>query len=165
MGAPNFVPSALPMEYPHEQLTYSLNVNGIEMEIGAVSMGNPHAVLRVPEAATAKVTQVGREVERHPRFPKRTNAGFMQVVSRGHIVLRVFERGVGETLACGTGACAAVAIGRRWGLLDTEVRVDLPGGSATVSWAGFDQHVWLTGPARTVFTGSIDLTRFMGDRQ
>jgi diaminopimelate epimerase len=165
MGPPNFAPSALPMEYPHEQLTYSLNVNGAELEIGAVSMGNPHAVLRVPDAATAKVTQLGREVERHARFPKRTNTGFMQVVSRAHIVLRVFERGVGETLACGTGACAAVAVGRRWGLLDTEVRVDLPGGSAMVSWPGFDQHVWLTGPATTVFTGSIDLTRFMGDRQ
>jgi diaminopimelate epimerase len=165
MGAPNFAPSALPMEYGQEQLTYSLNVNGVELEIGAVSVGNPHIVLRVPDVATAKVTQLGREIERHARFPKRTNAGFMQIVSRDHIVLRVFERGVGETLACGTGACAAVAVGRRWGLLDTEVRVDLPGGSATVSWAGFDQQVWLTGPATTVFTGSIDSTRFMGGRQ
>jgi diaminopimelate epimerase len=165
MGTPNFAPSALPMEFAHEQLSYSLELQSAEFEIGAVSIGNPHAVLSVPDVTTAKVAQLGGEIERHPRFPRRANAGFMQIVSRGHILLRVFELGVGETLACGTGACAAVAVGRRWGLLDTQVRVDLPGGSAWVQWAGFDQHVWLTGPATPVFTGSIDVTRFMGDRQ
>jgi diaminopimelate epimerase len=106
---------------------------------------------------TAPVEQFGPSIERHPRFPKRTNVGFMQVVDRGHIRLRVFERGVGETLACGTGACAAVAVGRRQGLLDDEVRVDLPGGSARVSWAAASGRLWLTGPATKVFTGSIDI--------
>jgi diaminopimelate epimerase len=106
---------------------------------------------------TAPVERFGPSIEHHPRFPKRTNVGFMQIVDRGHLRLRVYERGAGETLACGTGACAAVAVGKRQGLLDREVRVDLPGGTATVSWAAAAEHVWLTGPATTVFTGSIDI--------
>jgi diaminopimelate epimerase len=120
-------------------------------------MGNPHAVLRVSDVKTAPVARFGPSIEHHPRFPKRTNVGFMQIVDRGHLRLRVFERGAGETLACGTGACAAVAVGRQQGLLDEEVRVDLPGGTAVVSWAAAGEHVWLTGPATTVFTGSIDI--------
>jgi diaminopimelate epimerase len=163
MGVPNFDPRALPMDAADgagaavEALTYSLNVDGADIEIGAVSMGNPHAVLRVSDVKTAPVGRFGPSIERHPRFPKRTNVGFMQIVGRSHLRLRVFERGVGETLACGTGACAAVAVGRRQGLLDGEVRVDLPGGTAMVSWAAEGEHLWLTGPATTVFTGSIDI--------
>jgi diaminopimelate epimerase len=152
MGVPNFDPRALPMN--------AADGAGAAVEaskIGAVSMGNPHAVLQVSDVKTAPVARIGPSIEHHPRFPKRANVGFMQIVDRGHLRLRVFERGVGETLACGTGACAAVAVGRRRGLLDEEVRVELPGGTAMVSWAAAGEHVWLTGPATTVFTGSIDI--------
>jgi diaminopimelate epimerase len=145
-----------------EPLSFSLNVAGQDVEMSAVSLGNPHVVLQVPEIKGAPVEQLGPGIERHPHFPNRTNVGFMQIVSRSHILLRVFERGAGETLACGTGACAAVTLGRRQGALDGKVRVDLPGGTALVSWEGPGQHIWLTGPATTVFTGSIDLTRFRG---
>jgi diaminopimelate epimerase len=145
-----------------EPLTFSLNVEGKDIEMSGLSIGNPHAVLRVADVKTAPVEQFGPSIERHPRFPHRANVGFMQIVGRNHILLRVFERGAGETLACGTGACAAVAVGSRLGLLDGEVRVDLPGGTAMVSWEGLSQHIWLTGPAITVFTGFIDLTRFTG---
>jgi diaminopimelate epimerase len=157
MGVPNFDPRSLPMTADAEAPAYSLDVDGVAVEIGAVSMGNPHAVLHVPDIKAAPIEQFGPSIERHPRFPKRTNVGFVQIVGRGHLRLRVFERGVGETLACGTGACAAVAVGRRSGLLDAEVRVDLPGGTAWVSWDAEDEPVWLTGPATTVFTGSIDI--------
>jgi diaminopimelate epimerase len=135
------------------------------IQMSALSLGNPHVVLRVADVKSAPVERLGPRIERHPHFPQRTNVGFMQIVARNHILLRVFERGAGETLACGTGACAAVAAGRRRGELDTEVRVELPGGTATVSWEGPAQHIWLTGPATTVFTGSIDLTRFTGAKQ
>jgi diaminopimelate epimerase len=157
MGTPNFDPRSLPMEAPAELAAYTLDVDGTEIEFGAVSMGNPHAVLRVSDVKAAPVERFGPTIESHPRFPKRTNVGFMQVLDRGHIRLRVYERGAGETLACGTGACAAVAVGVRRGLLDSDVQVDLPGGTAIVSWAGPGQHLWLTGPATTVFTGSIDI--------
>jgi diaminopimelate epimerase len=174
MGIPEFNPRALPFERERgaaasgaaapggaalaEAPAYSLSVDGEEFEIGAVSMGNPHAVLQVSDVKTAPLARFGPSIENHPRFPRRTNVGFMQIVSRSHIRLRVFERGVGETLACGTGACAAVAVGRRRGLLDADVRVDLPGGTAEVSWDAAGGHMWLTGPATTVFTGSIDIT-------
>ena len=166
MGVPNFDPRALPMDAADadagaaitEAPTYSLHVDGADIEIGAVSMGNPHAVLQVSDVKTAPLARFGPSIENHPRFPKRVNVGFMQIVDRGHIKLRVFERGVGETLACGTGAAAAVAVGRRRGLLDAEVRVDLPGGAASVSWPGAGERLWLKGPTTTVFTGSIDLT-------
>ena len=164
MGIPDFNPRALPLEPEPgavalaEAPAYSLSVDGAELEIGAVSMGNPHAVVQVSDVKTAPLARFGPSIENHPRFPRRTNVGFMQIVSRNHIRLRVFERGVGETLACGTGACAAVAVGRRRGLLDGDVRVDLPGGTAKVSWAAAGEHMWLTGPATTVFTGSIDIT-------
>jgi diaminopimelate epimerase len=157
MGTPNFDPRALPMDASAEASHYSLRVEGAYLEIGAVSMGNPHAVVQVADVKTAPLERFGPSIEHHERFPKRTNVGFMQIVDRGHIRLRVFERGVGETLACGTGACAAVAVGRRQGLLDDDVRVDLPGGTATVSWAADGDHLWLTGPATTVFSGSIDI--------
>src|SRR5450432_27913 len=130
MGVPDFDPRALPMDAA-ESAVYSLNVDGADIEFGAVSIGNPHAVLRVADVKTAPLERIGPSIGNHPRFPKRTNVGFMQIVDRGHIRLRVFERGVGETLACGTGACAAAAVGRRQELLDDDVRVDLPGGTAT----------------------------------
>ncbi len=157
MGAPNFDPRSLPMEAAAEAPRYPIAIDGGTVEVGAVSMGNPHAVLQVPDAAAAPVGELGPALERHPRFPRRVNVGFMQIVDRGHIRLRVHERGVGETLACGTGACAAVAVGRDWGLLDEEVRVDLPGGTARVSWPGRGGRLWLTGPATTVFTGTVNL--------
>jgi diaminopimelate epimerase len=148
-----------------EPSSFSLNIAGKDVEMSELSMGNPHVVLHVPDVKSAPVEQFGPSIERHPRFPNRTNVGFMQIVGREHILLRVFERGAGETLACGTGACAAAAVGQRLGLLDAQVRVDLPGGTALVSWEGPGQHIWLTGPATTVFTGSIDLTRFTGATQ
>jgi diaminopimelate epimerase len=157
MGVPDFDPRALPMTARGESLSYSLEIDGASIDVGAVSIGNPHAVLRVPDVASAPVRDLGPAIEHHAAFPNRTNVGFMQIVDRGHIRLRVHERGAGETLACGTGACAAVAVGRRDGLLGTDVSVDLPGGRAMVSWAGPAQHVWLTGPATTVFTGSIEI--------
>jgi diaminopimelate epimerase len=145
------------MEASAEKPLYRLDLDGEEVEFGAVSMGNPHVVLRVEDVNSAPVGRFGPAIERHPAFAKRTNVGFMQIVDRGHIRLRVHERGAGETLACGTGACAAAAVGRRQGLLDSEVRVDLPGGTANVSWEGMGRHLWLTGPAKTVFRGSIDI--------
>jgi diaminopimelate epimerase len=157
MGVPDFDPRALPMEAAGEAPVDALRVDGVDVEIGAVSIGNPHAVLRVPDVKSAPVERIGPSIGRHPRFPRGTNVEFMEIVGRGHIRLRVFERGVGETLACGTGACGAVAVGRRHGLLDAEVRVDLPGGTASVEWAGDREPVWLTGPATTVFRGSVDI--------
>jgi diaminopimelate epimerase len=182
MGIPNFDPRSLPMELaglgapgpglaglgaaglgvaglgaPGEMPVYSLEIDGANIEFGAVSMGNPHVVLRVPDVKSAPVERFGPTIERHRLFAKRTNVGFMQIVDRRRIKLRVHERGVGETQACGTGACAAVAFGAKRDLLDSEVRVDLPGGSAIVSWSGPGAHIWLTGPATTVFTGSIDI--------
>jgi diaminopimelate epimerase len=157
MGIPNFDPASLPFDAPAEQPLYSLQVGERQIEIGAVSMGNPHAVWQVPSVATAPVETLGPIIETHPRFPKRVNAGFMEVVSRTHIRLRVFERGVGETQACGTGACAAVAVGRKLGLLDESVNVDFPGGRANVRWAGPGAHLWLTGPTTTVFEGQVEL--------
>ena len=157
MGEPVFAPASIPLDAPAERLSYSLEVGAESVELGAVSMGNPHAVLRVEDVDRAPVARLGAAIERHPRFPRRANVGFMQVLDAGHIALRVFERGVGETLACGTGACAAVAVGRRQGLLAPDVRVDLPGGTAEVSWGGSGEHVWLTGPAITVFSGIVDI--------
>jgi len=125
--------------------------------VSAVSMGNPHAVQVVADVDTAPVELTGPLIEHHPHFPKRVNAGFMQLVNRHHIRLRVFERGVGETLACGTGSCAAVVAGIRRGLLDSPVRVDARGGQLSIAWAGEGQPVYLTGPAVTVFEGEITL--------
>ena len=157
MGVPEFEPRSIPLDAPAEADSYVLNVGDEAVNIGAVSTGNPHAVLCVADTAAAPVARLGPGIERHPRFPQGANVGFMQIVDRTHIRLRVFERGVGETLACGTGACAAVLVGRKRGLLDAEVRVDLPGGSAHVAWPGPGNPVWLTGPAVTVFSGMIDI--------
>lgn len=157
LGVPNFDPGSLPMDAPAEAPVYTLKVGSETVEFGAVSIGNPHAVIAVPDVKSAPIGRLGSAIEHHKRFPQGTNVGFMQIVDRGHIHLRVFERGVGETLACGTGACAAVAVGRRRGLLEADVRVDLPGGAAYVSWPGLGQSVWLSGPATTVFRGMIDI--------
>ena len=157
MGVPNFDPRSLPFEASGEAYIYPLTAAGSEIEIGAVSIGNPHAVIRVNSVQSAPVDRLGPAVENHPRFPRRTNVGFMEVVSPQHIRLRVHERGTGETLACGTGACGAVAVGRRHGLLTEEVQVDLPGGQLIVSWAGDGEHIWLTGPTETAFEGRFEL--------
>jgi diaminopimelate epimerase len=135
---------------------YPLAVAGTEVEIGAVSMGNPHAVLTVSSVASAPVDRLGPAIERHARFPKRVNVGFMEIVDRSHIRLRVHERGAGETLACGTGACAAVAVGRRHGRLDAIVQVELPGGTLEISWNGPGEHIWMKGPAAVSFTGRVE---------
>ena len=157
MGVPNFDPDALPMRAAGRALRYPLSIAGEDIEFGAVSMGNPHIVLRVADVDTAPVAVWGPLLEHHTIFPRRTNVGFMQVVDRGRIRLRVFERGAGETLACGTGICAAVAVGRHQDLLDAEVTVSLRGGEAKVSWPGAGEPLWLTGPATAVFTGSIEI--------
>jgi len=133
-----------------------LTHDGKQLLIGAVSMGNPHAVLRVDDVATAPVETLGPAIEAHPRFPRHANAGFMAVRTRNHIDLRVYERGAGETLACGTGACAAVVSGRLNGWLDERVTVSLPGGDLVVSWREIGFPVWMTGPAVTVFEGTVD---------
>lgn len=157
MGVPNFDPASLPFEAPGEAAVYSLDVAGTSVEIGAVSMGNPHAVLTVESAERAPVERLGPAIERHPRFPKRVNVGFMEVVDRTHINLRVYERGAGETLACGTGACAAVAVGQRNGKLDTEVHVRVRGGELRINWGGPGEHLWMTGPAEVSFEGRVEL--------
>lgn len=157
MGVPNFAPAALPFVADHTADRYEIEVNGQPYEIGAVSMGNPHAVLVVPDVDNAPVASVGPALEAHRRFPKRVNVGFMQIVSPEHIRLRVFERGVGETQACGTGACAAVAVGRQRGVLAETVRVSLPGGDLIIRWPGAGQHLWMTGPAIEVFAGQVEI--------
>lgn len=136
---------------------WPIEVHGQEILVSVVSMGNPHAVQVVGDVDTAPVTDTGPAIERHPRFPKRVNAGYLQVLDRGHVKLRVFERGAGETLACGTGACAAVVAGIRRGLLDSPVEVEARGGTLTIGWAGEGEPVFLSGPAVTVFEGEIDL--------
>jgi diaminopimelate epimerase len=155
MGAPVFEPARIPFVSDSDAAVQTLDVNGTTIEIGAVSMGNPHAVQVVADVEAAPVNTQGPLIEHHPRFPKRVNAGFMQIVDRGHIKLRVYERGAGETLACGTGACAAVVSGIRRGLLDETVHVATHGGNLTISWAGGQSPVMMTGPAVTVFEGEI----------
>jgi len=158
MGVPDFEPSALPFEAPAKAATYRLDTSAGPLEIAAVSIGNPHAVLRVPSVADAPVDSIGPAVENHPRFPRRVNVGFLEIVAPDHVRLRVFERGVGETQACGTGACAAVAVGRQHGPLAEEVNVDVPGGRLIVRWPGPGEPIWLTGPAETAFTGQVELS-------
>jgi diaminopimelate epimerase len=159
MGVPRFEPREVPFEAPARALLYDLDVDGQTVPVSVLSMGNPHAVQTVPDVDLAPVSTQGPKIERHPRFPKRVNAGYMQIVDRRHIRLRVYERGAGETLACGSGACAAVVAGRQRGLLDDTVKVTLPGGTLTVSWPGEGRSVVLTGPAVTVYQGTIDLDR------
>jgi diaminopimelate epimerase len=140
-----------------ESLSEMLEVGNEKIDVATLSMGNPHAVQIVPDVEKAPVTAQGPLLERHPRFPNRVNAGYMQVLDRGRIALRVWERGAGETLSCGTGACAAVVAGISRKLLDSPVRVQTRGGTLTIAWAGGDNAVWMKGPAETVYDGTIDL--------
>ena len=157
MGVPVFAPERIPFVSTTDDLLQPLDVGGEELLITAVSMGNPHAVQIVADVDIAPVAAQGPLIEAHPRFPQRVNAGFMQIVGRQAIRLRVFERGAGETLACGTGACAAVVAGIARGLLDSPVRVATRGGELTIAWRGKGESVLMTGPAITVFTGEIEL--------
>ena len=157
MGMPKFEPKQIPFIAEKRAMTYSIDISGRQVEISAVSLGNPHAVQLVEDVDGAPVITEGALIENHPSFPKRVNAGYMQVVDRTHIRLRVYERGAGETLACGTGACAAVVIGIERGLLQSTVQVNMRGGDLTVRWEGEGQPVWMTGPAVTVFDGEIEL--------
>lgn len=157
MGAPILEPAAIPFQAPEQALTYDIEAGEQTLEISAISMGNPHMVQLVDSVETAAVESLGPVLESHPRFPERVNVGFMEIVSNNEINLRVFERGVGETLACGTGACAAVVAGILRGLLDNQVTVNLRGGSLAIEWQGIDQPVIMTGPAATVFEGQIQI--------
>ena len=155
MGEPNFEPSSLPFIADSRAEIYNLMVNDVEYAIGAVSVGNPHAVMQVDDIKKAEVTRLGAAIESHAQFPQRVNVGFMEIVNKDNINLRVYERGAAETLACGTGACAAVAIGRMQGKLSEEVTVHLPGGDLVIHWPGEGQTLLMTGPATTVFRGQI----------
>jgi len=157
MGAPVFEAKRVPFLTDSDALVQPLEVGGTTVEISAVSMGNPHAVQVVADVDAAPVLTEGPLIERHARFPQRVNAGYMQVLERGRIRLRVYERGAGETLACGSGACAAVAVGIRRGLLDARVHVSTRGGDLTIRWEGGDNPVWMTGPAVAVFEGEIEI--------
>ncbi len=157
MGAPILEPELIPFQADRQCASYPIAVSGQQLNIGAVSMGNPHAVIQVADVDRAAVADMGPAMEHHPRFPQRVNVGFMQIVDRSRIRLRVYERGAGETLACGTGACAAVVAGISQGLLDQEVQVTLPGGDLVIKWAGNSQPVWMSGPAATVFDGRVEL--------
>lgn len=155
MGTPVLEPAAIPFRAGQRAASYTLQLANREVLIGAVSMGNPHAVLLVDDVDTAPVAELGPIIERHTDFPQQVNVGFMQVLSTSEIRLRVFERGVGETLACGSGACAAVVAGREQGLLAAQVLVHLTGGELEIAWAGESHAVMMTGPTTRVFEGSI----------
>ena len=160
MGVPVFEPAKIPFSADAEADVYNLDVAGHTHTISAISMGNPHAVLIVDDVNSAPVETLGPAIEQHARFPQRVNVGFMQIIDRGHIQLRVFERGAGETQACGTGACAAVVTGIRRGLLENNVQVSLQGGDLLINWNGSNdnnKNVWLTGPTAYVFEGVIEL--------
>jgi diaminopimelate epimerase len=162
MGVPNFDPTSLPFDTPadaspQEKQCYRLEVGDREVQFGAVSIGNPHIVIAVPAVDTAPVAQLGPALETHAQFPRRVNVGFAEMVTPERIRLRVHERGVGETLACGTGACAAVALGVRHGRLRNQVEVELPGGRLSVSWNGPGHGIWLKGPATVAFRGSVEI--------
>jgi diaminopimelate epimerase len=157
LGVPEFAPEKIPFTAAGERRTYAIDIPEETLEIGVVSVGNPHAVLEVDAIDEARVAQVGPLLESHDRFPNRANIGFMQVVDANHVRLRVFERGVGETKACGTGACAAMVVGRNVGKLADSVTVELPGGTVTVRWQGPGSTVWLTGEAISVFEGTVQV--------
>ena len=157
MGEPNFEPSAVPFRANKAEKTYIMRAADQTILCGVVSMGNPHCVIQVDDVDTAAVETLGPVLESHERFPERANIGFMQVVKREHIRLRVYERGAGETQACGSGACAAVAVGIQQGLLAEEVRVELPGGRLDIAWKGPGHPLYMTGPAVHVYDGFIHL--------
>jgi diaminopimelate epimerase len=157
MGAPIFQPERVPFLASSDAPTHTLEIAGVRREISVLSMGNPHAVQFVRDVDAAPVTSEGPLIEKDPRFPRRVNAGYAQILDRRHIRLRVWERGAGETLACGTGACAAVVAGIRRDLLDAEVLVTTRGGDLTIEWRGGDNPVSMTGPAVRVFEGELDI--------
>lgn len=157
MGIPRHAPAEIPFAAAEERISYEVDIESRNVSFGAVSMGNPHAVLVVDAVDTAPVASLGPRLENHPLFPEKVNVGFMQVVDEHHVRLRVFERGTGETLACGSGACAAAVVGIEQALLHTPVMVDLPGGSLAIEWQGRGHPVFMTGPAITIFEGTIEL--------
>ena len=157
MGVPEFEPARIPFDAPARAGTYELSVDGRRVEVSVLALGNPHAVQVVPDIERAPVASEGPLIERHPRFPQRVNAGYLQVVDRRRILLRVYERGAGETLACGSGACAAVVAGVTRGLLDREVTVTTRGGDLGISWTGGSAAVMMTGPAVTVYEGEMEI--------
>ena len=158
MGTPQFVPQKIPFVADVESDFYALELTGENtLQVGAASIGNPHVLLRVDDVSKADVKGLGAVIERHKRFPNRVNVGFMQIINRQQIKLRVFERGVGETLACGTGACAALAIAHKQGLLDKSAIVSLPGGDLKIHWPNMQASIEMTGPCSTVFEGQIKM--------
>ena len=157
MGVPRLDPGDVPIESPRRAASYRLDIDGEEVRFAAVSMGNPHAVVRVPDVAAAPVARLGPALQAHPFFPEGVNVGFAQLLTRDRLRLRVFERGVGETRACGSGACAAVVAGRLSGDLDASTRVELPGGGLRIEWEGEGEAVWMTGPTAWVFDSEIEL--------
>ncbi len=158
MGVPNFEPAHIPYATPKRAAHYALDLDGQTIQLNILSLGNPHGVMQVDDIKLAPVLTLGPRIEQHPNFPERVNAGFMQVITRNQIAVRVFERGSGETQACGSGACAAVIAGIQNGDLDAKVSASLTGGDLEITWEGEGNPVWLTGPATTVFEGSIDLS-------
>jgi diaminopimelate epimerase len=156
MGIPDFDPASLPFKVPQQRERYELMLNNEPLVFGAVSMGNPHIALQVPHIASAPVSALGSQLTNHPLFPESVNVGFMEIVNRNEINLRVYERGVGETQACGSGACAAVVINHAWQLLGDTVKVNLPGGWLIIHWEGKTHPVYMTGPAEWVFEGEIN---------
>lgn len=165
MGIPELKPAAIPFAADEYQPVYTVSVDGEAVELSAVSMGNPHAVLLVDDVDSAPVERLGPALERHPRFPSRANIGFMQIVDRSHVRLRVFERGAGETLACGSGACAAVVAGQLRGLLDQRVELSLRGGKLVIEWQGEGTPVMMDGPTARVFEGEFRLPAEPGSRR
>jgi diaminopimelate epimerase len=157
MGVPVFEPKQIPMTVKEQRLFYSLSIDATELEFMAVSMSNPHAIILVDDVETAPVSTWGPLIQQHSNFPESVNVGFMQILDPEHVYLRVYERGVGETLACGTGACGAVAAGINAGRLEHDVDVELRGGNLQISWAGEGQAVWMSGPATTVYEGQIEI--------
>ncbi|MGE8411151.1 MAG: diaminopimelate epimerase [Pseudomonas sp.] len=157
MGPPRLVPADIPFQAPAQATSYTLDVEGRQVELAAISMGNPHAVLRVEDINSAPVHELGPKIEHHPRFPARVNVGFLQVLDRQRAQLRVWERGAGETQACGTGACAAAVAAISQGWMDSPLLIDLPGGRLSIEWAGPGQPVLMTGPAVRVYEGQVRL--------
>lgn len=156
MGVPQFTPEAIPFVADSPATVYNLTIGEQTVQVAALALGNPHAVMQVEEVEKAPVQHLGPLLESHPRFPKRVNVGFMQIVDRSHMKLRVYERGAGETLACGSGACAAAVAAQRLGLVEQRVRVQLRGGELSIQWDGDDSPVWMTGPASHVYEGTIE---------
>ena len=157
MGVPSFEPRLIPLDAPHRQDQYQLDIDGQTIHFSALSIGNPHAVIQVDDVQQAPVETLGPRLESHPLFPQRVNVGFMQIIDRTNFKLRVFERGVGETQACGSGACAAMAAGRQLDLLDAHATAQLKGGELQLHWSGEGQPVMMTGPTALVYEGEIDV--------